>query len=99
MTETRQFAYGKDEMDGCPCPAVAAGYSPASGDSSIEPAEWYDSVIKSEFRSATEPYSPLSEEEAREAWNMTIEQLTGRYGRDSEIVQTAEEIANELGWN
>ena len=43
-TDQRMFAYGNDEVNGCECPAVSAGYSPTSlnTDSSLAVACHFD---------------------------------------------------------
>lgn len=90
---TRYFAYGKDTVAGCDCPAVRAGYQPGSGDASTGVAEWYDAIVRElGFRNAD---SILSEEKAKAAWLKTIERLE----EENEVgVSTAREIAHDLGW-
>lgn len=94
MSEHQQFAYGKDTMGDCPCPAVAAGFSPASGDGSLTAAEWYDdAVYQLDLENAD---SILSESDAETAWSEMISSLEKRDMPES--VEVAREIADELGW-
>lgn len=92
----RYFAYGKDTIGDCECPAVRAGFSPGTGDKTTAPAEWYDGVVRDLGFSS--PHSTIEEEKAKTAWLKTIEQLKGRYHEDSEVVRAAEEVAEDLGW-
>lgn len=92
----KQYAYGKDTIRDCNCPAVEAGFTPGDGDRSTAVAEWYDSIVRELDYGTVELTIP--EEKAKEAWLKTVEQLRGRYHEDSEIVRTAEEIAETLGW-
>jgi hypothetical protein len=97
MTETQRerYAYGKDYIGDCPCPAAAAGYSPKNGDESTKAAEFYDDLIRQGDVSA--PDSTVPAETAKEMWLDTIEKLRDRYG-DKGPVEAAEDIADELGW-
>ena len=96
VTQYDRYAYGKDTIGDCPCPATAAGYTPGNGDASTTAAEWYDNLVRQMDYSTAD--STLPEPDAKEAWLKTIDQLTHRYGPDSNVVETAEKIAEELGW-
>lgn len=94
MSETqRQFAYGKDTIEDCACPAVAAGYSPGSGDVSTRVAEEYDDMVRTWGYANAD--STLSEERAKKCWLAALERLENRglYGQD-----VARDIAEELDW-
>ena len=93
MSEYKLFAYGKDTIGSCPCPAVAAGHSPKDGDETTHVAEWYDDVVRQlDFDNAD---SVISEEQAKEAWLETINQMeSGHRGNEN----VGREIAETLGW-
>lgn len=90
------FAYGKDTVGDCECPAVRAGFSPGSGDETTAPAERYDEVVRE--LGYDNSFSTLTEEEAKDAWLTMIDQLKGHYHEDFEGVRAAEEVAETLGW-
>jgi isopentenyl phosphate kinase len=95
MSQTQtMFAYGRDEINECTCPAVTAGYEPASGDNSLTPAEQYDEQIE-RLGFATDLKGVVSEDQAKRAWlsmlnRMKTQEISGH--------KVAEEIAEELGW-
>lgn len=92
-TENREFAYGKDSVDGCVCPAVAAGFSPSSGDDSIVVAERYDQEVKD--KNLTTARSIIDEEAAKEAWLSALEHLERKEMYQLEV---GREIARRLDW-
>ena len=102
-TQKRKFAYGKNSIDGCPCPATAVGYSVDGA--VLQAAEWYDStVVTLGYDNA---HSVISEQEAKEAWNQMIDDFRQHAERASDesnriiyerIVERAIEIRDELGW-
>lgn len=97
MSESsRQFMYGCNIYDDCPCPAMAAGFDPSTGDGSLEAAETYDRILWSDFVDNT--MGTVDEETAKEAWERATEDMKNRYGEDSEFTEVAREIADELGW-
>ena len=93
MNEEKRFAYGDDTVDDCPCPAVAAGYSPNSADESTVSAEWYDEMVERLYPEEDEGI--ISEEKAKEAWNKAINEMEIR---EDPAVETAKEIKNKLNW-
>lgn len=100
MSQTQQeFAYGKDTIQGCECPARAAGFAPSDGDESIAVAEWYDCAVKDVGNANYS--SIISEQEAKEAWLEMIDQMEKRtasiYKAERDL-KVAREIAEELGW-
>ena len=100
MSQTQQqFAYGKDTIQGCECPARAAGFAPSDGDESTAVAEWYDSAVKDVGN--THYSSIISEQKAKEAWLEMIDQMEKRVDsiyKGERDLQIAREIADELGW-
>jgi len=92
-----KFAYGRDEVQSCKCPASSAGYSPLQGDSSTIVAEEYDSIVVTRF-SDGDKVSVIREEKAKKAWLQAVEKMAQRYGEGSEFYQTAVDVAEELGW-
>jgi len=93
----RRFAYAKDRINGCECPAVAAGYQPSSGDDSLLVAETYDGIVRDrELGSAN---CIIDEDTAKEAWLAAIEDIRERFPDDNhESITAAEDVAEELGW-
>lgn len=98
-----RFAYGDDTMNTYPCPAVAAGFSPASGDVITKVAEQYDEIL----RDSRSDEGTVEESEAKEAWfeaityfQRTVEQAQTEAEREhyQELVTIGDEIADELGW-
>lgn len=110
----KQYAFGKDVVNGCECPAVAAGYSPSDRDETAEIAEWYDAKVEDLGHDPrivtrttdygvpiTSPYEPIPEAHAKEAWLAMIDEMEKRLnaiGRGEDKLKTAREIADELGW-
>ena len=92
----KKYAYGKDTIGDCTCPAVEAGFMPSSGDKTTASAEWYDNVVKELGYSNAQ--STIPEEHAKKAWLTTIEQLESKYHKDTEVVRAAKEVAKQLGW-
>ena len=95
-TQTQKFAYGKDTIGGCSCPAVAAGYAPNTGDESTEIAETYDHYV-GEFGLGNAD-SIITEEEAREAWLAAIESIEGDEYAAERKARVGKDIAEDLGW-
>ena len=96
MSQYNRFAYGYDTVDDCPCPALAAGFSPNSVDGSIEIAEEYDEILKEKYEKHE---GTVTEEQAKAAWFEAIEVFekkndTYYHG----TVEVGEQIARELGW-
>lgn len=94
----RRFAYGSNEIGGCACPAVRAGYNPLD-DASCKIAEYYDFAVgKLGHRTAD---SILPEEFAREAWFHALHELreNAPYDIQDKNIEVALEIAEELGWS
>jgi hypothetical protein len=100
MSQTQQqFAYGKDTIQECKCPARAAGFAPSDGDQSTAVAEWYDTTVKDVGNTSYD--SIISEQEAKEAWLEMIDQMEKRVDgihKGERDLKIAREIAEELGW-
>lgn len=96
MSQSRQFAYGKDTIGECECPAVAAGFEPRTGDDSTMPAEMYDEQVRElGFTSAR---STIDESDAKKAWLKMIQKMERfPYANDVNL-ETAKNVAEELGW-
>ncbi|WP_144797604.1 hypothetical protein [Halorubrum depositum] len=95
-TQNRNFAYGKDTIGGCCCPAVAAGYAPNTGDESTEIAETYDYYVRELGLDNAD--SIITEEEARQAWLAAVESIEqDEYAADRKA-RLGEDIAEDLGW-
>ena len=95
-TQNRNFAYGKDTIGGCCCPAVAAGYAPNTGDESTEIAETYDYYVRELDLDNAD--SIITEKEARQAWLAAVESIDqDEYAADQKA-RLGEDIAEDLGW-
>lgn len=95
-----QYAYGQNEVDGCVCPAVQAGFKP-SGDV-IQVAEWYDTLVRNQTGLEQ---GVISEEMAEQKWQEAIqhykdesEEMYGDYesGIYNDIVSAGERVSDEL---
>jgi len=98
--ENRDFAFGRNETDGCSCPAVTAGFDPITNETLLSVAEQYDDEIQTDVGIS---HGVVDESKAKEAWLNVIE----HYGDfdDEEMHPTyreereeARKIAAELGW-
>lgn len=96
MAETKQFAYGKNTIAGCECPAVAAGFEPASGDDSILAAEMYDEQVAE--NGFTNAQSIINEEAAKESWLAMIEKMDRLSYGNYDNLQVAKDVAEKFGW-
>lgn len=95
-TQNRNFAYGKDTIGGCCCPAVAAGYAPNTGDESTEIAETYDYYVRELDLDNAD--SIITEKEARQAWLAAVKSIEqDEYAADRKA-RLGEDIAEDLGW-
>ena len=95
----RKFAYGRDKVGGCKCPASTAGYDPSSGEESTVVAEQYDEILYSnEIFKKHQDDRIINEEKAKEAWLQAVERTAQYYGENSNFHQVAVNIAEELGW-
>jgi hypothetical protein len=94
-TEERQFAFGENSRDGCPCPMNAVGKNLEVGPN-LAIAERYDGIVGDRLGIG---WGKVSENIAREAWLEVIEQYDNRMARgDREKREIAREVAAELGW-
>jgi len=93
----RKFAYGRDKVGGCKCPATTAGYNPSNGNSSTPVAEEYDSIVV-KIISDKKAVPTVEEEKAKEAWLKAIEKMAQKYGKESFNYKTGVDVAEELGW-
>jgi len=100
---TTEFAFGKNTVDGCPCPALAAGYNPSYNSKAVIVAEQYDSIFQEEIVGT----GTVTEEQAREAWKEVIDHFVKRRDQAddesdaqyyAERVELARDVKDELGW-
>lgn len=91
--EIERFAVGRNVVDGCPCPALAAGYDPGQTDPSTEAAGRFDRKITGLTGRRT-----VDREYARKVWVDVMDELKAEYGVESTEYQTAEDIAHTIGW-
>ena len=98
-----KFAYGKNHVDSCQCPAVAAGYNPDTTHSVQGVAVRYDG----ELRDVSDDSGTVSEGSAKRAWQAAIEHFEHRAKQTpkqedqdwyQERADVGKEIARELGW-
>ncbi|UBF20292.1 hypothetical protein M1M41_gp039 [Halorubrum sodomense tailed virus 4] len=95
-TQNKNFAYGKDTIGGCCCPAVAAGFAPNTGDESTEIAETYDYYVRE--LDLGNAHSVIPEEKARQAWLAAVESIEeDEYAADRKA-RVGRDIAEDLGW-
>lgn len=104
---TEEYAFGKNQMDGCKCPALAAGHDPMDGGFAREVAERFDTTMRNEHEIGA---GTVPESEARRAWRKMMSELkkqTELYEGKEYVVQPtpakgalkeAREVADELGW-
>lgn len=100
MSETQtpeRFAYGANELNGCSCPAMAAGMNPsASGEGHIpgllEAAEQYDILLENQ---RGEYDGIIIKEIAKGAW---IDMMRNKLFEDTPEMEAAEEVAKYHGW-
>ena len=97
-TESRQFAFGMNEIDDCECPAVAAGHKPGLGNGDVTAvAEKYDEQVKNiliQKGRDVEDRGTVHADVAKKAWNDVIRVF------EYDVVKrdVAVRIAKELGW-
>jgi len=94
--ETRQFAFGCNEVDECTCPAVTAGFNPVEGNipGVMETAGRYDRILSGR-RENHYSKGVVGEDVAKEAW---IEVLESAMANEDYVRKTALDIAVKLGW-
>lgn len=94
-TEDRQFAFGENSRDGCPCPLNAVGKNPEISPN-IEVAETYDEIVGEMLGIG---WGKAPEDVAKEAWLEVIEHYE-EVGVEEHPVyrEVARETAAELGW-
>jgi hypothetical protein len=101
MSQTQNpddFAYGRNQVNDCHCPALAAGFNPENTSPDairgmLEATEHYDSILKN--RSNGERTGVVDERTAQEAW---IEMLEQSLNRGWQRKNAALKVALELGW-
>jgi hypothetical protein len=89
---TRKFAHGKNEIDGCECPAVAAGFDLREERAVRDMAAKYD--IEFSVPGLTKATGKLTEKEAKEGWLSAISNCD----KDSEEEKIGIKVAEKLGW-
>lgn len=91
--DSRLFAFGRNEYNGCECPAVTAGFDPEKSQFVADVVKEYDRIIS---RGRAESVGIVDERQAKHAWISTIKEFNYRDApRKAEI---ACEAAKELGW-
>jgi hypothetical protein len=94
-TQERQFAFGENSHDGCPCPLTAAGYNPDNSPYLLI-AEMYDNIVGAKLGIR---WGKAPEDVAKEAWLKVIEEYDDQMHRgDKKKREIAREVAAELGW-
>jgi len=103
MNESQRFAYGSNHVDGCSCPATAAGYCPPSAIHACAVAREYDE----ELATCRSDSGTVDEETAKEAWKAairyyerTVKQTPKHKDKEwyQERLDVGKDIARELGW-
>lgn len=90
-----EYAYGGNTHDGCPCPAMAAGFHPDGDNDILKVAEQYDEIART-WKSNSRGI--ISEEEAQEFWQDAIEQVGQLFGEDDTGVEAGQDVAEILDW-
>ena len=88
------FAYGANNLDGCECPALAAGFHPVHSDllGMDSVVDRYDTILKDQ---KGEIDGEVSEEEAKDAWLHALQELSeDKYGE----IAAAKTIADYHDW-
>lgn len=106
--QSKQFAFGKSEIDDCVCPLVTAGYKVGEGcHQSINlVAGIYDSVVLNDLE---EDYGKITNDQAIVAWGNVIKRLEHLTRLDEtelnqdmviyeQALYNAESVAGTLGW-
>lgn len=88
-----EFAFGRNEVEHCECPAVAAGFDPSYNGLAEEAAGTFDWYMDNERPG--EVYGRCSEATAKKAW---LQMLDEAFENGSDYWRIALEIAVELGW-
>jgi len=90
---TRLFAFGKNKVNECECPALAAGFDPREQKAAEEVAVEYDGVCEL-LRTGHDKYGKIQEKEAKEAWLRAVSGCP----KDSGKRKVGEKVAEKLGW-
>ena len=93
--EERAFAFGGNVVEGCDCPAVAAGFHPARDQDVLEVATAYDSVIMA-WNDNEQSSGIIDEQQAKSSWLGIIQMFECH--RNHKQAEVAKEIAKELDW-
>jgi len=90
----REFAYGGNVVDGCECPAVAAGRDPVESRSLVgNVVTEYDILMSDKCRTWNSEAGIVEEQDAKKVW---LEMADGlEYAEEARV---AYEIARDLGW-
>jgi len=94
----QEFAFGSNEVDGCECPAVAAGYRPGIVNNDVtEVASMYDKQVHDILQKEKNSYKRIGTVQpcfAKEAWDDVI----GKFETGTVWWHLAIDIAEQLGW-
>lgn len=95
--DTNDFAFGRNCVDDCQCPAMTAGFNPdGTGVDHVpgllEAAEWYDSLVA---KDTGEMEGVIAEGFAKEKW---LEMMNEMKEIDPEAYSAAENVAAYLDW-
>ena len=93
---TRQFAYGQNEVSGCECPLVAAGLDPDVNGPRQSLAGRFDLFAQNKT-DVRDSVGVVDEATAKDVWADIVQFL--RSSGNSEELDYATEVADELGWN
>lgn len=107
----QEYAFGHNEVDGCKCPAVVAGYEPDKEGYTLDVAEAFDRVVRGDNDDCA---GTIPEPEARDAWKELVDRYretveeyehdfedsipNGTHKTYVERMNRAKEIGDELGW-
>ena len=95
---TTKYAYGRNTVGTCGCPAIVAGFNPDC-DQTAEAAEYYDDFVRDDVGEAHK--GVVNEEIAKHAWMKAIDLLDQQrqdYPYWENEYEAARDVAKALDW-
>lgn len=94
---TNEFAFGRNSVEDCTCPAMSAGFNPDGTGvdhtpGMLEAAEWYDTLVA---ETTGEMKGTISEPFAKDMWLQMMDEMEDL---DPEAYEAAEDVAAYLDW-
>lgn len=100
MPQYPRYAFGLDEVNGCPCPAAAAGFDTATNEWARSIADRYDKKVRLQLGTdvVEGDRGTVPEETAKGCWLDALEEAKLEEF-DETPVSIGETVADELGWS